>query len=622
MANHPPQPDPLTKTISPGMRFVRTFLWTIAIGLVFAYGFQVTQVNLEEPREPERRAQLINVLRSLARPDLLAYDEERLEIEALLYVPCPAEPFTLPEASQSTPAIKLSAQCAEPGSEITVTGLGFAPGEEVFLYFVPYTADPSQAVELPLTNKKTIADSAGNFEAVVKLKKDRVSEEAQTVRAVTKRRSGLPQPSQTVYDTTEKIIETIFLALIATAFGAGLSVPLSFLAARNLMIEVTNSLSRLVTLLVAVPVGLVGGGWLFVVVGGWGADLISGGQVSAGLLLAGLSALFLTVQAAAVRPGPSNWPVMARRLGLWLLGLIGAALALGLAAGLAKQVGQAIMAAGDWLDFVGNFIFILGDALLILLPFIGAFAGAMALAALAGPAADHLLRRTGHTPISKIYTAVMGFLGGGIVVGAIAGFLYWLYELANPWYTIGGPALIGGLFLAGATLVWGPDRAVPIGMITYYLSRTILNGLRAIEPLIMVIVFVVWVGIGPFAGVLALTLHTIASLGKLYSEQVEDISEGPIEAVTATGANRLQTIVYAVVPQIVPSYIAFTIYRWDINVRMSTIIGFAGGGGIGFLLQQNLNLLKYRQASVQMLAIAIVVATLDYVSAKIRERIV
>ena len=167
-----------------------------------------------------------------------------------------------------------------------------------------------------------------------------------------------------------------------------------------------------------------------------------------------------------------------------------------------------------------------------------------------------------------------------------------------------------------------PSYAVPTGLVVYYISRTILNILRAIEPLIMAIVFVVWVGIGPFAGVMALTLHTIAALGKLYSEQVENISQGPIEAVTATGANRLQTIIYAVVPQIVPPYIAFTIYRWDINVRMSTIIGFAGGGGIGFLLQQNLNLLKYRQASVQMIAIAIVVSTLDFISAKIRERIV
>jgi phosphonate transport system permease protein len=138
----------------------------------------------------------------------------------------------------------------------------------------------------------------------------------------------------------------------------------------------------------------------------------------------------------------------------------------------------------------------------------------------------------------------------------------------------------------------------------------------------MVIVFAVWVGAGPFAGVLALALHTVAALAKLYSEQVESILPGPLEAVMATGANRLQTIVYAVIPQIVPPYISFTMYRWDINVRMSTIIGFAGGGGIGFLLQQNINLLNYRGASAQMLAIAIVVASMDYLSSTLRERVV
>jgi phosphonate transport system permease protein len=138
----------------------------------------------------------------------------------------------------------------------------------------------------------------------------------------------------------------------------------------------------------------------------------------------------------------------------------------------------------------------------------------------------------------------------------------------------------------------------------------------------MVIVFVVWVGIGPFAGALALAIHTVAALAKLYSEQVESISEGPIEAVKATGATRLQTVVYAVAPQIVPPYIAFTLYRWDINVRMSTIIGFAGGGGIGFVLQQNIRLLEYSAASVNMLAIAIVVASMDYLSSRIRERVV
>src|SRR3970282_137500 len=108
--------------------------------------------------------------------------------------------------------------------------------------------------------------------------------------------------------------------------------------------------------------------------------------------------------------------------------------------------------------------------------------------------------------------------------------------------------------------------------------------------LVMGILFLSAVGIGPFAGMMALGLHTIVSLAKLYSEQVESISAGPLEAVTATGANRLQTIIYAVVPQIVPPYISFTMYRWDINVRMSTILGFAGGGGVGFLLHQKIQL--------------------------------
>lgn len=132
----------------------------------------------------------------------------------------------------------------------------------------------------------------------------------------------------------------------------------------------------------------------------------------------------------------------------------------------------------------------------------------------------------------------------------------------------------------------------------------------------MAIVFVVWVGIGPFAGSLALPLHTIASLAKLYSEQVESIMAGPLEAIQATGANRLQTIIYAVVP---PD-MSYTMYRWDINVRMSTIIGFVGGG-IGFLLQQNINLLNYRDASAQMIAIAIVVSIMDYISSVMREKV-
>jgi phosphonate transport system permease protein len=161
----------------------------------------------------------------------------------------------------------------------------------------------------------------------------------------------------------------------------------------------------------------------------------------------------------------------------------------------------------------------------------------------------------------------------------------------------------------------------PAGGLVYALTRAFFNIARSIEALVLAIIFTVWVGLGPFAGVLALGVHSIASLGKLYSEAIESIDTGPIEALTATGARPLQVVRYAVVPQIVPQFTAFTIYRWDINVRFSTVIGFVGGGGIGFILQQYINLLQWRQAATALWMIALVVSLLDYASAVVRERI-
>ncbi len=182
-----------------------------------------------------------------------------------------------------------------------------------------------------------------------------------------------------------------------------------------------------------------------------------------------------------------------------------------------------------------------------------------------------------------------------------------------------------GIILAVPVSFFGARNLMavnPVGVAIYYVTRTMLNILRSIEPLIMAIVFVVWVGLGPFAGVLALVVHSIAALGKLYSEAIESIDPGPIEAITATGANRAQVVVYAVLPQVLPPFVAFSIYRWDINVRMSTILGFVGGGGIGFLLQQWIRLSAYSEAATAIWAIAIVVTALDYASAQVRERIV
>ena len=133
-------------------------------------------------------------------------------------------------------------------------------------------------------------------------------------------------------------------------------------------------------------------------------------------------------------------------------------------------------------------------------------------------------------------------------------------------------------FLAARNLT----RGTRLARTTYTLVRTAMNLTRAVEPLVWALIFISWVGIGPFAGVLALWVHSVAALIKLYSEQIESIDPGPVDAITATGASTLQVLRYGVVPQVIPPFLSYTIYRWDINVRMSTIIGFVGGGGIGY----------------------------------------
>jgi phosphonate transport system permease protein len=119
-----------------------------------------------------------------------------------------------------------------------------------------------------------------------------------------------------------------------------------------------------------------------------------------------------------------------------------------------------------------------------------------------------------------------------------------------------------------------------------------------------------------------MTIVTIASLSKLFSEAIESIDQGPIEAVVAAGGNRMQAIFYAVIPQIMPPFIAFAIYHWDINVRISTIIGFVGGGGIGLQLQTWINQLAYNKAGTAVWAIVIVVVVLDNISSQVRKRMV
>jgi len=583
--------------------------------IIYAYGFQVTKVNLDETRSPRRQEQLVRILRALARPDIIEYDKEEFEINAPIMVPCPSGELSLPEPDRSGPHMVITPKCADPGDEIHVEGFNFEVETEGPVLFIP----PSE-VRLQMGTIKT--DESGHFETVVKLPK-RPSDEVQYVRVITRRNVGAPHFTKTARDTWEKIIETVFLALLATTLGTALAIPISFFAARNLMKDIRSPITSISLSILAWPLGILLGTQASRWIGGMTQALSSNlfynvGGMFLGLLIAWFPARWALPPVELTRPGISLR--IARAFALLIAGL-SAIMFLFMFSNLVVELGDFLTTRLSFLGFLGSFIADSGDILAMLITIISALAAGGVLSGFAGRLGRGMALHLPST-VRMVVNLLLTALAGATLFTLVGLGIDWLYQIDDPVKTIYWPAGIGAILAVGLALRVKEADTLPVGLSIYYIIRTILNALRAIEPLIMVIVFAVWVGIGPFAGVLALSLHTIAALAKLYSEQVESILPGPLEAIMATGANRLQTIIYAVIPQIIPPYISFTMYRWDINVRMSTIIGFAGGGGIGFLLQQNINLLNYRAASAQMLAIAIVVASMDYLSSKMREKVV
>lgn len=205
----------------------------------------------------------------------------------------------------------------------------------------------------------------------------------------------------------------------------------------------------------------------------------------------------------------------------------------------------------------------------------------------------------------------------GIKLSLIDGLVQSLYMAL--FATVAGTALAFPLSFFGARNIMARS---PIGWLVYFLTRGFFNIFRAVEATYWAAIFAIWVGFGPFAGSMALFLHTIAALGKLFSEQVEHIDPGPVEAVTAAGANLLQVVRYAVVPQVIPQFLAFTLYRWDINLRMATVVALVGGGGIGRHLFEYKDDLEWGLVGAVILLFMITVWFMDYVSGWVRERIV
>lgn len=159
-------------------------------------------------------------------------------------------------------------------------------------------------------------------------------------------------------------------------------------------------------------------------------------------------------------------------------------------------------------------------------------------------------------------------------------------------------------------------------LIPYLGAKALLNMLRTVPEMVWALIFVFLVGLGPFAGVLALGVHTGGVLGKLFGEVLEDVDPQPIESLQSTGANKLQILFYAVVPQVLPQFISYTLYRWEVNIRVAAVLGLVGAGGLGQRIHIATSLFLENQLLTYMLVIYILVTVADYLSAYLRRRVI
>lgn len=174
-----------------------------------------------------------------------------------------------------------------------------------------------------------------------------------------------------------------------------------------------------------------------------------------------------------------------------------------------------------------------------------------------------------------------------------------------------------GIVLALPLCFFAARNITPNNLV-FHAMRQVLNVMRGINEIILALVFVAAVGLGPFPGVLALAIHGAGMLGKFFAESIEEIDQGPIEALRATGAGPLQTIVFGVLPQVITSWIAVSLYRFETNLRQATVLGMVGAGGIGFELTGSMKLFQYQDTATCILVIIAMVMAADFLSSKLR----
>lgn len=173
-------------------------------------------------------------------------------------------------------------------------------------------------------------------------------------------------------------------------------------------------------------------------------------------------------------------------------------------------------------------------------------------------------------------------------------------------------------FLAARNVTSG----TPLMRSVFYVTRLFLNVLRGVPTLIIALILVAAVGLGPFAGVMAIAIHSLTELGKLYSEAIENADKGPVEALESTGASGVNVVRWAILPQVLPLFVSYTVYNFEINFRSSLVLGLVGAGGIGYFINEKMASGQYDQMIVGVIAIVIVVNIIDFASSWLRSRLV
>jgi phosphonate transport system permease protein len=197
------------------------------------------------------------------------------------------------------------------------------------------------------------------------------------------------------------------------------------------------------------------------------------------------------------------------------------------------------------------------------------------------------------------------------------------------------PTYVREMIVTVQIAIWGTFLsvicAVPFGLLSsetvvpswvYQPIRRLMDAARAINEMVFAMLFVVAVGLGPFAGVMAIFVHTTGILAKLFSEAVEAIDPRPVEGIRATGAGPIEEIVYGIIPQVLPLWISYCLYRFESNVRSATVVGMVGAGGIGVVLWEIIRGFYYAQTCAVMIMVVGTVSLLDMISARIRKRVI